>query len=337
MKYRFLGDTGVRVSMLGFGTMSFGNEADEAEAKRLYTRCRDAGITLFDTANTYAEGRSEMILGKLIAGSRNEVVLATKAVYPTGKGANDLGASRYNLVRAVEASLKRLGTDRLDIFYLHRYDAETALEESLYTLELLVRQGKILYPAVSNFAAYQTQRAVDVQRQRGYAKLACVQPMYNLLKRQAEAEIFPMAQENGLGVLPYSPLAAGILTGKYLGEHKPDTGRMLVNKQYQTRYADEAYAERAARFLAIAEREGVHPATLAVAWAAAHPAVTAPLLGARHVAQLEPVLRAADYALTRELYEELSALSPPAPATDRTDDGSGADPWRNRASTTLAE
>ena len=335
MKYGFVGHTGMRVSKLAFGTMSFGNEADEAESARLYARCRDAGINCFDTADIYAQGRSESILGKLISGARDELVLATKASYPTSKEPNAIGASRFHLVRAVEASLKRLGTDRIDIFYLHRFDEHTALEEALHTLELLVQQGKVLYPALSNFAAYQAQRAVDVQAQRHYARTACVQPMYNLLKRQAEAEILPMARDNGLGVFPYSPLAAGILTGKYAGGARPEAGRMLANRTYQTRYGDEAHVARAERFLAIAGRAGVHPATLAVAWVAAHPAVTAPLLGARSVAQLEPSLRAGDYELDRELYEELCALAPPAPATDRTDDGTQHDSWRHRAATTL--
>jgi aryl-alcohol dehydrogenase-like predicted oxidoreductase len=333
MRYSFVGNTGLRVSSLAFGTMSFGNEADEAESARLYARCREAGINLFDTANMYSQGRSESILGKLIADARDEIVLATKAVYPVSKDVNALGATRYHLVRAVEASLKRLGTDRIDLFYLHRYDERTDLEDTLYSLELLVRQGKILYPAVSNFSAWQTQRAVDLQAQRGYAKLACVQPMYNLLKRQAEVEILPMAHANGLGVFPYSPLAAGILTGKYASVQAPAAGRMLSNKQYQARYGSDVYTHVAERFLAIAGRVGVHPATLAVAWAAAHPGVTAPLLGARNVQQLEPSLAAADYELDRELYEELNTLYPPPSATDRTDDGTGADPWRARSAT----
>jgi aryl-alcohol dehydrogenase-like predicted oxidoreductase len=335
MKYGFVGSTGVRVSKLAFGTMSFGNEADEAESARLYARCRDAGINMFDTADIYAQGRSESILGKLIAGGRDEVVLATKAAYPTSRDPNGVGASRYHLVRAVEASLERLGTDRIDIFFLHRFDERTALDETLHTVELLVQQGKILYPALSNYAAYQAQRVVDVQLERGHARLACVQPMYNLLKRQAEAEILPMARDNGLGVFPYSPLAAGILTGKYAGGARPEVGRMLTNRTYQTRYGDEAHVARAERFLALASRAGVHPATLAVAWVAAHPVVTAPLLGARNVAQLEPSLKAADFVMDRELYDELNTLAPPAPATDRTDDGTQHDSWRNRSALTL--
>jgi aryl-alcohol dehydrogenase-like predicted oxidoreductase len=329
MKTRFLGTTGVSVSALAFGTMSFGNEADEAESARLYARCRDAGINLFDCADVYTRGRAEQILGELIRGHRDEIVLTTKGTFPMSKGANDCGASRYHIVRACEASLKRLGTDRIDIYFLHRYDPRTDLEEALRGLEQLVQQGKILYPAMSNFAAWQTQRAVDIQERRGWAKLACIQPMYNLLKRQVEVELLPMAQANGLGVFPYSPLAAGLLTGKYLQSARPDVGRMLTNKTYQKRYAVTQPEEVANAFCALAARIGVAPAALAIAWVGAHDAVTAPLLGARNVAQLEQCLAASDVEISQELYAEIAALTPtPAPATDRNDDGSEVDLWR---------
>ncbi len=331
MQTRYLGETGVAVSGLAFGTMSFGGDADEAESARLYARARDAGITLFDCADVYSQGRAEEILGRLIRPHRDQIVLTSKATFPMGAGANDCGASRFHLVRACEASLRRLGTDRIDVYFLHRHDPGTALEEALYGLEQLVRAGKILYPALSNFPAWQTQRAIDLQMQRGYAKLACIQPMYNLLKRQAESELLPMAQANRVGVLPYSPLAAGILTGKYAGEARVEQGRMLTNKAYQKRYADGDGAQVATRFTAVARRLGVAPAALAVAWVAAHPAVTAPLLGARNVTQLEEALAAAELALSAELYAEVAALTPaPAPATDRNDDGTEHDVWPRR-------
>jgi aryl-alcohol dehydrogenase-like predicted oxidoreductase len=328
MQTRYLGETGVAVSKLAFGTMSFGNEADEAESARLYTRCRDAGINLFDCADVYSKGRAEEILGKLVRGHRDEIVLTTKASFPMSANPNDCGASRYHIVRACEASLRRLGTDRIDVYFLHRYDPRTSVDEALRGLEQLVRDGKILYPAVSNFAAWQTQRAIDVQQQRGYVKLACIQPMYNLLKRQVEVELLPMAAANGVGVLPYSPLAAGILSGKYLASAGGEVGRMSVNKAYQTRYADTPSELVAERFVALAARLGVAPAALAVAWVGAHPAVTAPLLGARNVAQLEASLVAADLTLSPELYAEISALTKaPSPATDRNDDGTEVDMW----------
>jgi len=329
MKTRFLGETGLAVSQLAFGTMSFGNEADEAESGRIYARCRDAGINFFDCADVYSKGRAEEILGRLIRGQRDELVLTTKGTFPMSGGANDCGSSRYHIVRACEASLRRLDTDRIDIYFLHRFDPRTALDESLRGLEQLVQQGKILYPAVSNFAAWQTQRALDLQDRNGWAKLVCIQPMYNLLKRQVEVELLPMAEANRIGVFPYSPLAAGILTGKYSASARPDSGRMLVNRTYQTRYAGLDSDGVAKRFAALAQRVGTSPAALAVAWVAAHPAVTAPLLGARNVEQLASCLGAVDLTLSPELYAEIAALTPaPAPATDRTDDGSEFDLWR---------
>lgn len=328
MQTRYLGETGLAVSKLAFGTMSFGNEADEAESARLYARCRDVGINLFDCADVYSKGRAEQILGQLIRAHRDEIVLTSKASFPMSANPNHCGASRYHLVRACEASLRRLGTDRIDVYFLHRFDPRTAPEEALRGLEQLVSDGKILYPAISNFAAWQTQRAIDLQQRLGYAKIACIQPMYNLLKRQAEVELLPMAQANGVGVLPYSPLAAGILTGKFL-QTSDSSARMSVNKAYQTRYAESGSKEVASRFVEIARDLGANPAALAVAWVAAHPAVTAPLLGARSVAQLESSLGAAELTVSPELYAQISALTPaPAPATDRNDDGTQYDMWR---------
>lgn len=329
MQYRFLGRTGVQVSQLAFGTMSFGSEADLEESQKLYAACRDAGINLFDCADVYSKGRAEEILGKLIAHERDEIVLATKASFPMGPGVNACGGSRYHLVRACEASLKRLGTDRIDVYYVHRFDPRTDLEETLRGIEHLVQAGKVLYPALSNFAAYQVQRVLDLQAHLGWAKLAAIQPMYNLLKRQAEVELLPMAQDNGLAVFPYSPLAAGILTGKYVRGEKPAEGRMLSSKSYQVRYAATAAEDVAARFVALADELGVTPTALAIAWVGAHPAVTAPLLGARNVAQLEACLQAAHVKLDAETYARIAALTPaPPPATDRNDDGTEADLWR---------
>src|SRR5258706_15982345 len=215
MEYRFLGRTGVRISRLGFGTMSFGGDADEATSRALYARCRDAGINFFDCADVYAKGRSEEILGKLVANSRADVVISTKAYFPTGSGLNARGASRYHLVRAVEASLRRLGMDYVDVFFLHRFDEATPLEETLRALETLVQQGKVLYPAVSNFAAWQTALALGHARAAQHQPIVAVQPMYNLLKRQAEVEILPLARADGLRGLTYSPLAGCLLSGGY--------------------------------------------------------------------------------------------------------------------------
>ncbi len=321
--YRVLGRTGLKVSPLALGTMSFGREADESVSKALYNRCREVGINVFDCADVYAKGRSEVILGKLIASERDEVVLATKAYFPTGRDPNARGSSRYHLVRAVEASLTRLGTDRIDIFYLHRFDDETDLEETLRALEDLVRDGKVLYPAASNFAAWQTMKGLGIQRTRGYGTFAAIQPMYNLVKRQAEVELLPMARSEGLGVFPYSPLGGGLLTGKYGAQRLPESGRIVDDPMYAIRYGREGDLHTASAFTALAKDRGLHPVSLAIAWVAAHPAVTAPLLGARDLEQLEPALQALEVAMDDELYQAVSALSPaPPPATDRNEEAS---------------
>lgn len=323
MQYHFLGRTGMRVSALGYGTMSFGGDADERTSAELYARCRDAGVTLFDTADVYQTGRSEEILGRLMAGERDQLVIASKVYFPVGEGPNDRGSSRYHIVRAVESSLRRLATDRIDIYYLHRFDEVTAIEDSLMTLDILVRQGKIVYPALSNFAAWQVEKALGVAAREHWAPAVAIQPMYNLVKRQAESEILPMAQANGLGVIPYSPLGGGLLSGKYGRSDRPESGRLVENKMYMTRYAEEQLYETAERFRELAAEWGHHPVSLAIAWVASHPAVTAPLVGARSVVQLEPALAAADISLDEEQRAAISALSPaPPPATDRSEEGS---------------
>ena len=323
MKGEFLGTTGLRISALGFGTMSFGGDADEATAAAMFARCRDAGINFFDCADVYNGGRSEQILGKLTAACRDQVVITTKSYFPTGDGPNDRGSSRYHMVRAVEASLRRLGTDRIDMYFLHRFDDVTRLEETLRGVELLVQQGKIIYPAVSNFTAWQTVRTLGLAERFNWAPIVCTQPMYNLVKRQAEVEILPACQAEGLGCIPYSPLAGGLLSGKYSPGDRPDSGRLVDSLMYTTRYADPSYYEIAQRFGRLAAEHGVHPASLAIAWVASHPGVTAPLIGARNLDQLEPCLAAADIDMTAELRAQISALSPePAPATDRNEEAS---------------
>ena len=321
MQYKLLGRTGVKVSALVFGTMAFGADADDQTSASLFREALNAGINTFDCANIYGKGRAELILGRLINHARDEIVLTTKAYFPTGKGPNDWGLSRYHIVHSVDASLRRLGTDRIDIFFLHRFDNMTALEETLRAVDDLVRQGKILYPAVSNFAAWQTQKAVDICEKYGWARPVCTQPMYNAVKRQAEVEILPMAQSEGLGVLPYGPLAGGLLTGKYGKDRRPPAGRLLSNQMYKARYSDPHYYEAAEEFARIAQSAGVHPATLAVAWSRSHPAVTAPIIGARSIEQMRPLLEGADYRVSDDLYREVADIWPsPPPATDRSEE-----------------
>jgi aryl-alcohol dehydrogenase-like predicted oxidoreductase len=317
----FLGKTGVKVSRVALGAMSFGGDADDAAAAAIWRAARDAGVNFIDTADVYNEGRSEQIVGRLMQGDRDELVIATKAYFPTGPGPNARGASRYHLVRAVEASLRRLATDRIDVFYLHRFDDVTDLGETLRAVEDLVRAGKILYPACSNFAAWQVAHALGMARLEGFAPLVAIQPMYNLVKRTAEIELLPMAAALGLGVVPYSPTGGGLLTGKYGIGKRPDQGRLVDWKMYATRYGAAANFEIAERFCALATELGHAPATLAVAWVASHPAVTSVLVGGRDAAQIAPALAAAELVLDADTRARIAALSPePPPATDRNEE-----------------
>lgn len=317
----FLGRTGVKVSRIALGAMAFGGDADEATSATIWRAARDAGVDLIDTADVYNEGRSEEIVGRLMAGERDQLVLATKAYFPVGKGANDRGSSRYHLVRAVEASLRRLRTDRIDLYYVHRFDDVTDLAETLRALDDLVRAGKILYPACSNFAAWQVAHALGLQRAEGWAPLVAIQPMYNLVKRTAEIELLPMAQSLGVAVIPYSPTGGGLLTGKYGVGKAPERGRLLDTKMYTTRYADPAFLGIADKFCALAAELGHAPTTLAAAWVASHPGVTSVLVGGRNVEQLAPSLAANTLVLDAETRARISALSPaPPPATDRNEE-----------------
>jgi len=319
MKYKLLGRTGVHVSQLCYGTMSFGGDADEAMAAKMFKACRDAGINFFDTANNYNDGRSEEIFGRLLKSEREDLVIATKCFTPVGKDINARGGSRRHVARAVEASLKRLQTDRVDILFLHQIDRNTPLEETLRAFEDLVRAGKVVYPGLSNHAAWQTQQALGLQQLHGWAPLQVIQPMYNLVKRQAEVEILPMAQANGIGVIPYSPAGGGLLSGKYLD--KSARGRLVTNKMYTERYGEAWAHETAEKFAALCKSRGMHPMSAAVAWVGAHPAVTAPIIGARSVEQLQASLDSVKLDMTPALHAEIAALSRTPPlATDRLEE-----------------
>jgi aryl-alcohol dehydrogenase-like predicted oxidoreductase len=318
MEYKVLGRTGVQVSRLCFGTMSFGGDADEAMSARMYRACRDAGINFLDSANNYNEGRAEEILGRLMKAEREDLVIATKCFTPVGADRNARGGSRRHVTRAVEASLKRLQTDRVDVLFLHQIDRLTPLEETLRAFEDLVRAGKVVYPGLSNHAAWQTQLALDLQARHGWSPLQIIQPMYNLVKRQAEVEILPMAEASGLGVIPYSPGGGGLLTGKYA---EKASGRLSTSRQYEARYGEEWMHQVAAKFAAFCRGRGLHPMSVAVAWVAAHPAVTAPIIGARSVEQLQASLDSVKVEMTPPLRDEIAALSrTPPPATDRLEE-----------------
>ena len=321
MKYRTVGRTGIKVSQLCMGTMTFGVPADEPESKRMFEACLDAGVNFFDSADVYVGGLSEEILGRLMHGKRDELIITSKVFGRMGDDVNAGGLSRRHITRAVEASLRRLGTDRLDFYFVHEFDPSTPIDETLGALDDLVHRGLILHPAVSNWAAWQITKAQGVAAKDQLARFELIQPMYNLSKRQAEVEILPMAQAEEMGVIPYNPLGGGLLTGKYSTTAKPDQGRLIENKMYTDRYAEREYYEIAERFVTLAATLGEHPVTLALAWVAAHPAITAPIMGARNLEQLEPSLAVAHFEMTPEIYDQISALSPePPPAHDRSEE-----------------
>lgn len=321
MQFKQLGRTGVQVSELCFGTMSFHREADQKEAGRMFGAARDAGINFFDCADAYSEGAAETMLGKLMRGLRDELVITSKCFNKMGEDVNFQGANRRHILRAVEASLGRLGTDRIDVLFMHRWDSVVPLEETLRALERLVADGKVLYLGCSNYAAWQVAKGLGISERMGWPRFDVIQPMYSLVKRQAESEIFPHALAEELGVTIYSPVGGGLLSGKFGTTQRPESGRIITNPEYARRYSEAWVFEVAEKFTAFAGNMGVHPVTLAVAWAAGHPAVTCPIIGARDLEQLGPSLKAPDIGMTDELRAEIAALSrTPPPATDRLEE-----------------
>ena len=301
---------GAALSSLCFGTMQFGGRADAAQSRAMFDACRARGINFFDTAHIYTDGASETLLGEFVAAERDSLVIATKASYADGAG-------RRSILDSLETSRKRMGLDVIDILYLHRWDGTTPLEESFETLAEVQHAGTVRHIAVSNFAAWQVMKAQAVAA-RFDTRIDMIQPMYSLVKRQAEVEILPMAADQDIAVAPYSPLGGGLLSGKYAAG---ETGRLTEDARYAARYGPEWMHAAARGLSALAAERGVHPATLAVAWAMAHPAVTAPIVSARTPEQLEPSLAAAGFALDAETKAALEALSPgPPPATDRLEE-----------------
>lgn len=320
MQYARLGSTGIRVSRICMGTMSFGGEADEEASARMFHRCREAGVNFFDTADVYKRGRSEEILGELASSCRDEVVIATKVGMSPGEG-NPGGLSRRNIMREVEQSLRRLRTDRVEVYFCHRFDPDVPVEHTLRAMDDLVRSGKVLHVGVSNWVAWQIALALGDCARLGLAPIEVLQPMYNLAKRTAEIEILPLAADRRLGVITFSPLGGGLLSGKYTSQSRDPQGRLATNKVYQVRYSQEQNFRIAQRLIDYAARCGVHPATLAVAWVKSHPAVTAAIVGARNVGQLEPSLAAGDYDMPPQQRDEIAALTPPVPpAHDRNEE-----------------
>jgi aryl-alcohol dehydrogenase-like predicted oxidoreductase len=301
--------------------MHFGGATPAEEARAMVDDCLEAGVNHFDCANVYVGGEAEVVLGRLLAPVRDEVVIATKCGFPVGKGPNDHGTSALHVRRAVEGSLRRLGTDRIDLLYLHRFDGRPSMEQTLSALDRLVTSGEVTYVGVSNWAAWQVATALGTAALQRLVAPVAIQPMYNLAKRQAEVEILPLAEHAELAVFPYSPLGGGLFTGRYRPDQPGAEGRLNSDPRYRTRYASAANFDAAAEVAAVAAEAGIHPATLAMAWVGSHPAVTAPLIGARTREQLGPALAAADLDLDPALRDRLSALTPtPPPANDRNEE-----------------
>jgi aryl-alcohol dehydrogenase-like predicted oxidoreductase len=307
MDYVNLGQSGVKVSKIALGCMSFGREADEEESIHMANIAFDHGINFFDTANSYSNGRSEEILGEAVKGKRNHIVIGTKVSNPMGEGPNDRGCSRYHIIRAVEESLRRLKTDRIDLYQIHRFDPNTPLEETLKALDDLVRWGKIVYTGCSNFTFQQLTEALGISRSSGLQSFISIQPMYNILKKEPEDDLLPFCLKEGIGVIPYNPLAGGFLTGKYTAGAAPPIGTRLGDQgAYQERYLSSGNFQRTARFLEVSKRRGLHPIALALAWVASHPAVTSPIIGARNGKQLSETLKLADVKISIQEREQIS-------------------------------
>jgi aryl-alcohol dehydrogenase-like predicted oxidoreductase len=314
VEYRRLGKTGLMVSELCLGCMTFGRELDEEGSKEIVERFLGAGGNFIDTADVYAEGLSEEITGRAIKGVREDVVLATKVRFPMGDGPNDVGLSRKHVVAGCEASLRRLDTDHIDLYQVHMWDAATPLEETLSALTDLVRQGKVRYVGVSNFTGWQLMKALCSSELKGFERFVSLQPQYSLVERNIEREVLPVCREEGLGVIPWSPLGGGFLTGKYRrGEMPPQDSRIAG----ATDDMEEAWARRATernwRTLdvidEISEETGKSYAQISLNWLLRQGDVTAPVIGARRLDQLEDNLQATGWELSAEQVRRLSEAS----------------------------
>ncbi|MCI0358831.1 MAG: aldo/keto reductase [Planctomycetaceae bacterium] len=311
--HRLLGSTGVRVSPLCLGTMMFGGPTSAADSTRIIHKALDAGINFVDTADMYSTGESEKIVGQALAGRRDRVVLATKGRHKMGDGPNDWGASRLHMRQALDASLTRLATDHIDLYYVHAPDYDTPIDETLRFLDDAVRHGKIVYPACSNFRAWRVCEALWTSDRLGLARFAAVQPLYNLVNRDIEVELLPLCREHKLGVVTYSPLARGILTGKYKpGEAFPEGSRAARNDKrlreaelrdeslvISQQIADHCRAKRAA------------PSQFALAWCLANPIITSVILGPRTMEQLDDNLAALAVSINADDEAFVDRLVPP--------------------------
>ena len=317
---RKYGPNEIENSSLCFGTMQFGDGADEKDSQEMYEACRNSGINFFDTAYVYTGGKSELILGKLISKDRDNIILITKA-------GSVGGSSGSNIRTQLEDSLRRLNQDFVDVFFLHHWDDNIALEETFETLKELKEEKKFFQLGVSNFSAWQVMKAKALAEKYGFPNVDILQPMYNLVKRQAEVEILPMAKSENIGVISYSPLGGGLLTGKYETENnisnKNSSGRLHDNAKYKLRYGQSWMYEAASKLQKLAEDINYDPIALAVAWVSSNDAITAPIISARNLKQLKPSLDSVNINLDEATYNLISQISPtPPPATDRLEETS---------------
>jgi aryl-alcohol dehydrogenase-like predicted oxidoreductase len=320
MEYRNLGSSGLRVSTLSLGTMTFGGEGkfglvgttDADEARRQVDRCLEAGVNLVDTADVYSGGRSEEIVGEVLEGRRDDVLVATKARFPMGAGANDAGLSRHHLVRACEASLRRLRTDHIDLYQVHAWDGRTPVEETLAALEHLVDAGKVRYVGCSNFSGWHVTKSLAAADRERRPRYVSQQIHYTLQARDAERELLPIAVDAGLGVLVWSPLAGGLLSGKYRrGVTAPEGSRHLTDWDEPPVHDEELLYDIVDVLVEVGQAHGVSAAQVAIGWLLTRPAISSVVLGARTLAQLDDNLAAADLALSVDEVGRLERVSRP--------------------------
>ncbi|MFD2332360.1 aldo/keto reductase [Cohnella sp. GCM10020058] len=310
MQYRSLGQSGLQVSAIGLGTNAFGKRSDRETSIRIIHEALDGGINMLDTANIYAGTQSESIIGEALAGRRHEAVLATKAGLPMGQGPNDRGSSRFHLRRELESSLKRLKTDYVDLYQIHTFDPGTPLEETLRTLDDLVASGKVRYIGASNYAAWELMKALGISERRGLERFVCTQASYSLADRTPETELIPLCLDQGVGLIPYFPLAGGILTGKYgvSGDTAPEGSRADTDPSFR-RFLGGRADELGRQVAALAEELGVQPAVLAIAWLLARPAVATVIAGATRPEQLRANLEANALHLSEDTLSRLDRIS----------------------------
>jgi 1-deoxyxylulose-5-phosphate synthase len=317
IQYRRLGSSGAQVSCLALGTDNLLNPTPEPESIAMVLHALDLGINLIDTSNSYAAGGSETVIGKALAesGRRDEAFIATKAFYPTGPGPNDRGGSRAHLIRACEDSLRRLQTDHIDLYQLHRPDFDVPIEETMGALHDLRQQGKIRYAGSSTAPAWRVLEGTLTSRSRGWEGFSTDQPPYNLLDRRIENELVPMASAHGIGLLPWSPLAMGILGGRYANDDIRATGtRAAVRGGIYAERVSPAAVRAGNRFVDMARRAGYDAAQLAIAWVISRPAVTAALIGPKTIEQLTHLAGSADVVVTAELSAACDEINPPGTA-----------------------